>query len=104
MSTEAVTEFHRVVLASPELQGQLHGAVNEEAFVAKVIALGAERGYQFTEDEVRAEIARAYAGVRELSEGELAAVSGGLTAELATYASPSRARAQQLSDLKTRRM
>ena len=45
--------FGELVLADHELHDQLRGAVDETAFVALAIRLGAERGCDFTSSVVR---------------------------------------------------
>lgn len=78
MSIEALAEFRRVLTGNPELQDQLRGTADEASFVAKVVALGAAQGFCFTQDELRAEISRASVANCELSDEQMAAVSGGI--------------------------
>lgn len=78
MSTDSLAEFHRMLMANPELQDQLRGIADGTSFVAKVVALGATHGFHFTPEEVRAEISRAGVSNGNLSDEQLAAVSGGV--------------------------
>ena len=54
MSPESFEQFRTLVFADAALQAQLRAVADEERFIALVVRLGAERGYEFTADDVRA--------------------------------------------------
>lgn len=53
----ALEAFQAYVLANPEVQARLMGLPNQQEFAAQVIAVGAERGYHFTLQDVNYAIA-----------------------------------------------
>lgn len=52
MSQEQFEEFRKVVLEDVSLQKQLRNLTRRDRFIARVIKLGAERGFEFTADEI----------------------------------------------------
>jgi hypothetical protein len=52
MSEEALEQFRRAVLDSPALQARLRETSDRQSFVALMLQLGGEHGYDFTAAEV----------------------------------------------------
>lgn len=52
MSQEQFEQFRNVVLEDLSLQKQLRAFTKRDMFVAHVVKLGAERGFQFTAEDV----------------------------------------------------
>ncbi|MET0752534.1 MAG: Nif11-like leader peptide family natural product precursor [Pyrinomonadaceae bacterium] len=52
MSHEQFEQFRNVVLEDLPLQKQLRAFTKRNMFVAQVVKLGAERGFQFTAEDV----------------------------------------------------
>jgi predicted ribosomally synthesized peptide with nif11-like leader len=59
MSEEQLEQFRRAVLESPALQARLRETPDRQSFVALMLRLGAEHGYQFTAAEVEGAISAA---------------------------------------------
>jgi predicted ribosomally synthesized peptide with nif11-like leader len=78
MSTKELGRFYEEVIRDKRLQEQLKGAVDKNALVAQAVALGHERGFEFTPAEVEAELAKQAKG--ELTEAQLDATVGGVVA------------------------
>ena len=79
MSKEAVEQFMQAASQDAALQQKLEDA---QGFV-EVVQIGAQKGYQFTEDEVQAFLRERGIPIEESAEGELSeealdAVAGGL--------------------------
>jgi mannose-6-phosphate isomerase-like protein (cupin superfamily) len=55
---ERFADFRRLVFAEPALQEQLRAVVDPSEFVAKAKALGAANGFVFSDEDVRAAMAR----------------------------------------------
>jgi predicted ribosomally synthesized peptide with nif11-like leader len=53
MSREQFEQFRQVVLEDQSLQKQLRNFTRRDRFAVRVVKLGAERGFQFTSEEVR---------------------------------------------------
>lgn len=53
MSQESFEQFRQLVLREPALQQQLKATSDREQFIALTQRLGAERGYDFTVEDVR---------------------------------------------------
>lgn len=78
MSKESVEQLMQAAGLDPALQAQLEAA---EGF-AEVVKIGAEKGYQFTEQEVQAFLKQSGVPLDESPDGELSeaaldAVAGG---------------------------
>lgn len=56
MSQEQFEQFRKIVLEDLSLQKQLRSFTRYDRFVARVVKLSAERGFEFTADEVLEEI------------------------------------------------
>lgn len=54
MSHESLDQFRQLVLQDRALQEQLRDLTDQEAFVALLVQLGAERGFAFSAEEVLA--------------------------------------------------
>ena len=54
MSVESFEQFSELVCTDAALQERLRAAADEDSFLALVVRLGAERGYDFTAADVRA--------------------------------------------------
>ncbi|MGC2236230.1 MAG: Nif11-like leader peptide family natural product precursor [Pyrinomonadaceae bacterium] len=52
MSQENFEQFRNVVLEDLSLQKQLRAFTKRDIFIARVVKLGAERGFQFTAEDV----------------------------------------------------
>ena len=52
MSQEQFEQFRQVVLQDVTLQKRLRNFTRYDRFIARVVKLGAERGFEFTADEV----------------------------------------------------
>ena len=52
MSQEGLEQFYRLVFDEPVLQEQLKAISSREEFVMLMVRLGAERGCDFTREEV----------------------------------------------------
>ncbi len=57
MSQENLEQFRQLVLLDPLLQAQLRHLPDKPAFIARMLELGAERGYEFTAEELEAALA-----------------------------------------------
>ncbi|WGV27154.1 Nif11-like leader peptide family natural product precursor [Halotia branconii] len=87
-----VQEFLNQIAEDPSLQGELAQALESENDREAVTAMAQSKGYDFSSDELWAEIqkrqaefsAREAAG--ELSDAELEAVAGGVTPTIASIA------------------
>ncbi len=95
MSTEAVNQFLQKVAEEPQLQEELALALEAENDQQAATDLAVKHGYQFTPDELWAEIQNRQSqfqqkqDVGELNEEELEAVAGGFcTPALAVLAVP----------------
>ena len=77
MSREALGKFYAEVMKDRALQDQLKVAGPRDEFVARVVRVGGQRGYQFTAAEVETELNRR-THAQELTDAELSAVAGGL--------------------------
>ena len=83
MSTQAVNEFLQKVTEDPQLQEELAKALEAENDRQAATDLAAKHGYQFTADELWAEIQHRQSELGqsqdsgELNEEELEAVAGG---------------------------
>ena len=78
MSRIELGRFYEEVIRDKRLQEQLKGAVDKNALVAQAVALGHERGFEFTAAEVEAELAKQAKG--GLTEAQLDAAVGGVLA------------------------
>jgi predicted ribosomally synthesized peptide with nif11-like leader len=84
MSTEAVNEFLQKVTEDPQLQEELAKALEAENDRQAVTDLAVKHGYQFTPEELWAEIQNRQSEFEqkqdagELNEEELEAVAGGV--------------------------
>ena len=52
MSQEQFEQFRNVVLEDVSLQKRLRNFTRYDRFIARVVRLGAERGFEFTADDV----------------------------------------------------
>lgn len=52
MSQETLAQFRQLVFTDKQLQEQLREMTDREEFIAFVVRLGSERGYDFTPDDV----------------------------------------------------
>ncbi len=52
MSKESLDQFRRLVLDDDEMQKQLRETPDKESFLALMLRFGAERGYEFTAEDV----------------------------------------------------
>lgn len=86
MSREALGGFYAQVLEDRALQENLKAGESRDEFIARVVALGAQRGFDFTPAEVEVELARAYGA--ELSEAQLEVVAGGMVSRATMIADP----------------
>ncbi|ARV58824.1 bacteriocin [Nostocales cyanobacterium HT-58-2] len=81
MSTQAVNQFLQKVSEDPQLQEELAKALDAENDRQAATELATKHGYQFTPDELWAEIQNRQSQVQqsegELNEEELEAVAGG---------------------------
>ena len=77
MANQAIEGFYQKVMSDPSLQEQFKGAADEQAFVNLAVKLGAQHGYSFTAEDVRARMKQGGAGGGELSDKELETVVGG---------------------------
>ena len=59
MSQASLEQFRERVLHEPALQAQLRATPDKPAFIAQMLQLGAERGYEFTAAEIEAALAEA---------------------------------------------
>jgi hypothetical protein len=59
MSQTRLEQFCELVLHEPALQAQLRATPDKPAFIAHMLQLGAEHGYQFTAGEIDAALAEA---------------------------------------------
>ncbi|THF49683.1 Nif11-like leader peptide family RiPP precursor [Allorhizobium terrae] len=75
MSMEAMKAFYNKVQNEPALKQEAEQAVQEGP--AALVTLAAREGFQFTEEEVAAELAALAAGEHELSDSDLDLVAGG---------------------------
>ncbi|HEX6289773.1 MAG TPA: Nif11-like leader peptide family natural product precursor [Herpetosiphonaceae bacterium] len=57
MSQASLEQFRQRVLADPALQAQLRETPDKPAFIARMLQLGAELGYEFNADEIEAALA-----------------------------------------------
>lgn len=53
MSQENFEQFRNIVLEDLSLQKQLRAFTREDRFIVRVVKLGAERGFQFTYEDVK---------------------------------------------------
>lgn len=53
MSQKQFEQFRKCVLEDLSLQKKLRAFTSRDRFVDRVVKLGAERGFQFTEEDVR---------------------------------------------------
>lgn len=58
MSTESLEQFIQEVVQDQALQEQLRAVPNQESIVSLAVQLGQERGYNFTDEEVREKLAQ----------------------------------------------
>ncbi|MFN6486738.1 MULTISPECIES: Nif11-like leader peptide family natural product precursor [unclassified Nostoc] len=85
MSNPKVEEFLNTIADDPSLQGEVAAALESDNDREAVTALAKSRGYEFSSDELWAEIQKRQAEfshkeeVGELSDEELEAVAGGVT-------------------------
>jgi predicted ribosomally synthesized peptide with nif11-like leader len=92
MSTTAVQDFLTKVSEDQSLQGELAKALESDNDRQAVTALAQANGYEFSSDELWAEIQARQTDLAkrqesdELSDEELEAVAGGELLVLATYA------------------
>lgn len=56
MSERELEQFCQAVLAEPALQKPLRETPDLPAFIDQMLALGAERGYTFTAEEIQAKL------------------------------------------------
>ncbi len=59
MSQTSLEQFQHLVLHDPRLQEHLRETLDKPAFIARMLQLGAERGYEFTAEEIEAALASA---------------------------------------------
>ncbi|NMG07825.1 Nif11-like leader peptide family natural product precursor [Brasilonema sp. UFV-L1] len=67
MSKEAISQMMQSASENPTLQHQLEQAGG----LAEVVKIGAEKGYQFTEEEVQAFLSERGVNFEDSTEGEL---------------------------------
>ena len=87
MSFESLNQFFQEISQDPSQQQQLvQSAIDGESLVNKVVELGKEKGYDFTQAEAQDWIEAASAQMesqpnteRELNDEELESVAGGWT-------------------------
>jgi len=82
MATASVQEFLDQVGQDPALQGDLMKALDADNDRESVTALAQTKGYEFSSDELWAEVQNRQAALQasgELSEEDLEAVAGGVT-------------------------
>jgi|SRR5690349_15320972 predicted ribosomally synthesized peptide with nif11-like leader len=79
MSLENLIRFTEAVNTAPALQKELAAIREPRALMRRAVQMAAERGYDFTEEELAARARAVRAREGELNDEELAAVSGGAT-------------------------
>ncbi len=77
MASQELENFVKLVNQDPTLQEQLREAPDQEAGIKLVLQLGSEKGYSFTEADIRDFLAKAQAKQAELSDEELESVVAG---------------------------
>lgn len=81
MSVKNLQDFYQVVLTDTALQDRLKTATDGQSFVSLAVALGEEKGYSFSFEDVETVLNQSnlsnVAAEGELSEEELIGVSGG---------------------------
>ncbi|ARV58823.1 hypothetical protein BZZ01_09395 [Nostocales cyanobacterium HT-58-2] len=94
MSTQAVNQFLQKVVEDPQLQEELTKALDSENDRQSATELAGKHGYQFTPDELWAEIQNRQSEFQqnqdsgELNEEELEAVAGGACTPVLAFAAP----------------
>ncbi len=81
---DAFAEFGKMVAADETLQNRLRTASSPDAFVAAVVSIGKQKGFDFAPDEVRARLA-APAPAGEMSDEQLDRVAGGMMVLTSTW-------------------
>jgi hypothetical protein len=56
MSKENLNEFCRLVLSDLNLQNQLKNLIERDAFIAQVIMLGAQSGFEISREDVELQL------------------------------------------------
>jgi predicted ribosomally synthesized peptide with nif11-like leader len=77
MSKDNLQRFYELVRQDQTLQKELADTTNADQFAELTVRLGADRGFAFTTDDVKASLETVTARTDELGEAELAAVAGG---------------------------
>ena len=78
MAKSTIDDFFTQVKSDEALRKELEVSQSEEAFFHTAVRRGAERGFTFTADEVRAASRHGQVGT-ELSQEALAGVAGGVS-------------------------
>lgn len=77
MAQNRLEQFRHIILQDAKIQDQLKGAADQASFLKLMTQIAEKLGFNFTAEEILSALTvDQSAGVRELSDRELAAVAG----------------------------
>ncbi len=85
--SSGLSQLAEKVASNPEMQAELKGTTDRDAFVQKVVDLGKQHGHDVSHDDVNAELNKHVEG-DALSDAQLDSIAGGGLSDCAFWLSP----------------